>query len=140
MNQINKFGESLSSGGVGGGGGGVGGASLKKYILNRQEKTDIDLNSLRQSINILKSKIITLETNLQSEVSESANLIKLALEDYSQDIYTKYIERLEENIQRLEDVLFKLLSTQLPTDEVKKIKVQFPIVVKYIDNKIKQNE
>jgi len=60
MNQINKFGESLSSGGVGGGGG----ASLKKYILSRQEKTDIDLNSLRQSINILKSKIVTLETNL----------------------------------------------------------------------------
>jgi len=50
---------------------------------------------LRQSINIIKSKIITLEASLQSDVTESANFIKLALEDYSQVIYTKYIERLE---------------------------------------------
>jgi len=86
----------------------------------------------------VKSKIITLEANLQSDVTESANFIKLTLEDYSQVIYTKYIERLEENIQRLEDVLFKLLSTQLPTDEVKRIEVQFPIIVKGFENK--QNE
>jgi len=44
MNQINKFGESsscsksLSSGGGEGGGGAGSGSSLKKYILNRQEK------------------------------------------------------------------------------------------------------
>jgi len=95
---------------------------------------------LRQSINIIKSKIITLEANLQSDVAESANFIKLSLKDYSQVIYTKYKERLEGNIQRLEDVLLKFLSTQLPTDEVKRIKVQFPIIVKYIDNTIKQNE
>jgi len=138
MNQINKFGESSNSSSSGGGGGS--GSSLKKYILNRQEKTDIDLNSLRQSINIIKSKIITLEANLQSDVAESANFIKLSLKDYSQVIYTKYKERLEGNIQRLEDVLLKFLSTQLPTDEVKRIKVQFPIIVKYIDNTIKQNE
>jgi len=96
MNQINKFGESSNSSSSGGGGGGGGsGSSLKKYILNRQEKTDIDLNSLRQSINIIKSKIITLEENINLDVAESANFIKLSLEDYSQVIYTKYIERLE---------------------------------------------
>jgi len=108
MNQINKFGESSNSSSSGGGGGEGGGgrgsgSRLEKYILNRQEKTDIDLNSLRHGKNIIKSKIITLEANLQSNVTENANFIKLFLEDYSQVIYTKYIERLEEYIQRLED-------------------------------------
>jgi len=103
MNQINKFGESSSCSTFSSAGGGRegSGSSLKKYILNQQEKTDIGLNSLRQSINIIQSKVITLEANLQADVSESANFKKLAFEDYSQVIYTRYIERLEENIQRL---------------------------------------
>jgi len=84
---------------------------------------------LRQSINIINSKIIQLETSLKTDVADNANYIKLTFEKYSQIIYTRYIEALQSNIQRLEVVLFELITVHKITEEdVQKIKVKFTII------------
>lgn len=121
MSRINKFGESSSQSSS------TNVIKLRKDVYRLQQKLEIDVKLLRNEINIINSKIDQINTSLNKEVGENVKFISDTFDEYSKVIYTKYIESLQQNIKRLEDVIFKLIDSS-KLDEVEKIKINFPVI------------